>query len=302
MERVCDMCGQVVPIARSESHRTECPRRPEECKYCLESMPRCDLEKHYDLCLKFPLVCPRRCSARMIARDAVQHHLSHDCPLEVVPCSMAEFGCRELIPRGELESHVACCAPGRAAKMAQVILEQRKEIKDLCELVKTQSTRLKELEITSYPSHGQFTWRIDEIREKIRTAQANLEGPDAVVYSPAFFTGEAGYKLCLCVYPAGDNNQGCLSLYFVVMKGPYDEVLPWPFQRRVCLSLINTRGGQNIVKEIVPDPRLHYFHRPRENRNVGYGYPKFMPLTKLQNQESEYVAGGAIFMRVTITS
>lgn len=215
---------------------------------------------------------------------------------------MAEFGCQELIARGKLDAHVIRCAPQRVSILARVVLEQRKEMKRLHELMETQSTRLQELEEISYPSHGQFTWKIAHVREKISKAQDNPEGADAVVYSPAFFTGEAGYKLCLCVYPAGDNNQGCLSLYFVVMKGPYDEILPWPFQRRVCLSLINTRGGQNIVKEIVPDPRLHYFSRPRDTRNVGYGYPKFMPLAKLQSQDSEYVAGGAIFMRVTITS
>ena len=87
-----------------------------------------------------------------------------------------------------------------------------------------------------------------------------------------------------------------------IKKGPNDEVLPWPFQRRVYLSLINTHSRQKIVKEITPDPRLHYFHRPSDKRNVGYGFPKFVPLMKLQNQESEYIAGGAICMRITITS
>ena len=65
--------------------------------------------------------------------------------------------------------------PGQAAKMAQVILERRKEIEDLCELGKSQNHCLKEFETTSYLPHDPFTWRIDEIREKISKAQANLE-------------------------------------------------------------------------------------------------------------------------------
>ena len=81
------------------------------------------------------------------------------------------------------------------------------------------------------------------------------------------------------------------------MKGRFDEVLQWPFQKRVCLALLNTKGGHAVVKNIEPDPRLHYFHRPDSPRNVGYGYPKFIQLTRLLHEESEYVAGGAIFLQ-----
>ena len=82
MECMCDMCGQVVPRAKSESHQTECPVHPKsESTACHESMPWCNLEKHYNSCLKFPQICPRCCSARTILRDGMQHHLSHDCPL-----------------------------------------------------------------------------------------------------------------------------------------------------------------------------------------------------------------------------
>jgi len=115
--------------------------------------------------------------------------------------------------------------------------------------------------------------------------------------SSPFYTEPFGYKLCLCIYPAGDNNQGYLSLYFVVMKGQFDEILPWPFQKRVYLSLLNTKGGQSVVKDIHPDARLHYFHRPENPRNVGYGYPKFIALQKLLQEDSEFVENGALFLR-----
>lgn len=55
-----------------------------------------------------------------------------------------------------------------------------------------------------------------------------------------------------------------------------------------------------MTKDIQPDPRLHYFHRPENPRNVGYGYPKFISLTRLLTEESEYIENGAFFLRCKI--
>lgn len=60
------------------------------------------------------------------------------------------------------------------------------------------------------------------------------------------------------------------------------------------------RGGVHVSKEIQPDPRLHYFHRPENPRNVGYGYPKFMALPKLLGEDAEHVQNGAIFLRCKV--
>lgn len=58
-------------------------------------------------------------------------------------------------------------------------------------------------------------------------------------YSPpnpaAFYTSRYGYKMCLRVYLNGDGTgRGThLSLFFVVMKGPHDALLRWPFNQKV---------------------------------------------------------------------
>jgi TNF receptor-associated factor 2 len=53
--------------------------------------------------------------------------------------------------------------------------------------------------------------------------------------SPAFYTSRYGYKMCLRVYLNGDGTgRGThLSLFFVVMKGPNDALLRWPFNQKV---------------------------------------------------------------------
>lgn len=51
----------------------------------------------------------------------------------------------------------------------------------------------------------------------------------------AFYTSKYGYKMCLRVYLNGDGTgRGThLSLFFVVMKGPNDALLRWPFNQKV---------------------------------------------------------------------
>lgn len=54
----------------------------------------------------------------------------------------------------------------------------------------------------------------------------------------AFYTSKYGYKMCLRVYLNGDGTgRGThLSLFFVVMKGPNDALLRWPFNQKVGLG------------------------------------------------------------------
>jgi hypothetical protein len=153
---------------------------------------------------------------------------------------MEDYGCTEKIERGELDKHLQTCVPQHVGKLCQEIAQLKEEVRGLKATLANEQETVEQLEANLYPSAGQFTWRIDNIREKITLAQRGSKS-DSVIYSPSFYSLEAGYKLSLCIYPAGDNNQGYLSLYFVVMKGQFDEILQWPFQKRVYLSLLNTR-------------------------------------------------------------
>ena len=51
----------------------------------------------------------------------------------------------------------------------------------------------------------------------------------------AFYTSRYGYKMCLRAYLNGDGTgRGThLSLFFVLMRGPHDALLRWPFNQKV---------------------------------------------------------------------
>ena len=175
----------------------------------------------------------------MFTRKDIHAHLEI-CPRALIPCTMENYGCKEKIERRDLESHLQLCVPRHVDKLCQEIDKLKLEMQALKVTIASQKEMIEQVDATVYPAAGQFTWRVDSIREKIVLAQAG-DPPSSIIYSPSFYSMEAGYKLSLCIYPAGDNNQGFLSLYFVVMKGQFDEILQWPFQKRVYLSLLNTR-------------------------------------------------------------
>ena len=211
-----------------------------KCKYCNEDVVFASCELHYDTCPDYPIPCQFQCDhLDTFTRKDIQAHLEV-CPRALVPCAMKNYGCSERVERRQLESHLQLCVPHHMGQLCLEIDTLKSEVQELKTALTSQQELVEQVDANLYPSAGQFTWRIDNIREKIKLAQAG-DRSTSVIYSPFFYSTEAGYKLSLCIYPAGDNNQDYLSLYFVVMKGQFDEILQWPFQKRVYLSLLNTR-------------------------------------------------------------
>ncbi|XP_041575561.2 TNF receptor-associated factor 1 isoform X2 [Taeniopygia guttata] len=118
---------------------------------------------------------------------------------------------------------------------------------------------------------GIFLWKITEVARKL---QDSVTGRTVSLYSPAFYTAKYGYKVCLRVYLNGDGTgKGThMSLFFVVMKGDYDALLPWPFRHK----------------------------RPVNDMNVASGCPMFLPLAKLQSPKHGYVREDTLFLKCII--
>ena len=134
--------------------------------------------------------------------------------------------------------------------------------------------RLQFVERASYD--GTMLWRIDNFSQHRQEA---VEGSTLSLYSVPFYTSKQGYKMCARVYLNGDGlGKGThLSLFFVVMRGPYDALLPWPFEQKVTLVLLNqTQGKRNIIDQFRPDPHSSSFQRPvKREMNIASGCPRF---------------------------
>ncbi|XP_063265786.1 TNF receptor-associated factor 1 [Prinia subflava] len=146
---------------------------------------------------------------------------------------------------------------------------------------------------------GIFLWKITEVGRKL---QDSVTGRTVSLYSPAFYTAKYGYKVCLRVYLNGDGTgKGThLSLFFVVMKGDYDALLPWPFRHKVTFMLLDQNNREHVIDAFRPDLSSASFQRPVGDMNVASGCPTFLPLAKLQSPKHAYVKEDTLFLKCII--
>ncbi|XP_075041769.1 TNF receptor-associated factor 1 [Mixophyes fleayi] len=146
---------------------------------------------------------------------------------------------------------------------------------------------------------GVFLWKISDLAQKCHDA---ITGKAASLYSSAFYTARYGYKACLRIYLNGDGaGKGThISLFFAVMKGECDALLPWPFKHKVTFMLLDQSNREHVIDAFRPDITSVSFQRPVNDMNIASGCPLFFPLTKLQSAKNSYLKDDTIFIRCII--
>lgn len=107
--------------------------------------------------------------------------------------------------------------------------------------------------------------------------------------------------MCDRVYLNGDGmGRGShLSLFFVVMRGEYDSLLSWPFQQKVCMTLMDQESKQcNHFDSFRPDPSSNSFKKPTTDLNIASGCPLFVSHAKLETPS--YLKDDAIFINIQV--
>uniref|UniRef100_A0AAQ5YWY3 TNF receptor-associated factor n=1 Tax=Amphiprion ocellaris TaxID=80972 RepID=A0AAQ5YWY3_AMPOC len=156
--------------------------------------------------------------------------------------------------------------------------------------------RFQVLETASY--NGTLIWKI---RDYKRRKQDAVAAKTLSLYSQPFYTGYFGYKMCARVYLNGDGmGKGThLSLFFVVMRGEYDALLPWPFKQKVTLMLMDQGSSRKHLGDAFkPDPNSSSFRRPSAEMNIASGCPLFVSQSVLE--AGSYIKDDTIFIKVTV--
>ena len=155
--------------------------------------------------------------------------------------------------------------------------------------------RLSLIENSNYD--GTMLWKIPQFSQRMADAQ---NGKYTSIFSLPFYTGRYGYKMCLRLYILGDGigKNSYLSLFFVIMRGEFDNILPWPFSHKVTFRLINQAGGRDIIDTFQPDPMSSSFKKPKSDMNVASGCPRFVSHHDLKN--SGFIIDDTIFIKCVI--
>jgi len=123
------------------------------------------------------------------------------------------------------------------------------------------------------------------------------------IYSPPFYSSLTGYKVRARLYLYGDGNARSthMSLYFVLMRGPYDVILQFPFKFQVVFCLYDqSPHKQHWIHLLQPDIKSDSFQRPRSEMNIASGIPKFFPLAMIQQEDNPYVRDDTMFIKIMI--
>ena len=159
-----------------------------------------------------------------------------------------------------------------------------------------QELRLQLLERATYK--GILLWKIDDFTRRRREA---VDGVTLSLYSTPFYTSRHGYKMCARVYLNGDGlGKGThLSFFFVIMRGPFDALLTWPFKQKVMLTLINQVGKKHITDHFRPDPASSSFQRPGwKEMSIASGCPMFIRIDHLLN--GGFIKDDSVFLRIVV--
>jgi hypothetical protein len=178
-----------------------------------------------------------------------------------------------------------------------LIMKRKLALKEV--LIEELKLKVDRLETVSYD--GIITWKISDVSQKRQDA---IDGKTPSIYSPPFYTSKAGYKMCGRVYLNGDGmGKGThLSIFFVIMRGQYDAILSWPFNRKVTIILLDHNNKDHVLDAFRPDPTSTSFARPTTEMNIASGCPLFAPWTNLNNHDLGYIKDNTLFIRIHVES
>ena len=164
---------------------------------------------------------------------------------------------------------------------------QSKDV-EIAQLKEMSKRELKQISQSSYsfppqPMQVNHCFTLDEF-------ELNKEN-DAVWYSKPFYTHPRGYKIRaqVCANGYGEAKGNHVTVSTCIMRGEYDDQLPWPFRGDIVVELLNQKTakdeghheqmieyGDNLPKGYAD--RIMSQHRIE---NYGLGNVRFIPHFKL---------------------
>lgn len=268
---VCKHCHNIVNRPHTQ-HLQVTYFHPSECDMFRSNCPNCKLKdvrikSHFQVC---PLK-PKPCILHKMGCQGITNSMFGLCSLEKGHRELAQSILKHI--NGIIQSYEDYMSNENEHYKSQneEIMTLNSEITELRNLI--QMDRI----IDNVPRNGVLIWKIDDAYTFL---DQNLPQ-----FSPPVYTDNHGYKLCLKVYPKGNGiGEGThLSLYFVIMKGCYDDLLPWPFKKLVEVTVYNRNvRGLSKHETYKTGKNLATMGKPETEFNAAIGNPKFIKLEDLR--------------------
>jgi len=141
-----------------------------------------------------------------------------------------------------------------------------------------------------------FIWKINEFSDVLRQA---LAGEKEKIASAPFYTDSYGYKLKVGInfHFSRMSRNARLSAVIFVMKGEYDALLPWPFNRNVKVTLIDQQEDSTVSRENISKHETVNLTRPKTEVSSG----SIVTVYYDQLQTNFYLVDDTLFVQVEIS-
>ena len=243
-----------------DQHLTQsCYLRPYQCEFCGHK----DTYKaitgrgtkifkgyggHQATCPEVPMTCPnRQCGSMGIKRKDMDSH-REKCPHEHVKCHFAEAGCKENIPRHQLESHMTSNQQQHLLLVMNDLHHVKSKLNETeAKLNGTEAKLNTAVRLLSQPRRKETDKETNDFIISCTGSKRLMANGDTVEitmpnfseyhrsgkvwHSPPFYYRE-GYKMCLSVYAngVGAGAGTHVSLGIILLRGELDDQLEWPMK------------------------------------------------------------------------
>ena len=258
----CNHCSEVFQRSDIENHQDNvCLKRPFSCEYCQNFGSRYDsvVYDHWPVCDCYPVLCTNKCG-ETLQRQNLVNHIASDCPLTIIDCDFEHIGCKERLARKEMEAHyvdsivhhvlLQAASHKQLTQSHEELTAKHEDLKEshrraLLRIVKLEQENKQlrqqvekidleqQMQLISTPLPCAITFIMTNFKQKKKDG--------TIWYSPPFYTGPMGYKLCLsiCANGLGEGKGQYISASFSLMKGEFDDQLKWPFKESLQIKLVN---------------------------------------------------------------
>lgn len=175
----------------------------------------------------------------------------------------------------------------------------RKQVKELTEaniaLDAKMAAQEKEVSVLRSES-STFVWKINGFNMILIRA---INGTEREIYSEPFFTGKTGYKLSVCIQPDGNHSwkHRYLSVRLRFIKGPYDNILAWPFHYKATFTLIDQQEDP-IKRQNVAQSVISHVSKPTSDFCSEEGILRFVSHKALKTRR--YIVEDTLFLRIEV--
>lgn len=141
------------------------------------------------------------------------------------------------------------------------------------------SVRFTEEEMLLRNCNGVYIWKLNSFQEKLTSM---INDPLKMYYSPGFYTGPNGYKICARINISSKDPE-FLSILLHIMKSENDDALDWPFNGVMYFVLIHPHNSEKDIRErTCSRPDLEAFRKPIcELNKRSFGYVEFVRIRDL---------------------